>query len=208
LERLPFPFKELQTNGLKIGRGELEPALKKWRELGLNTIAISVAHIDYKANKKIFTPNGEYIPLADTVEKLKSFGYTVRLCVMGYDDGIDSFNRVDSLIKWGRGYDVDQITYRRIMRPDQSADPEIARWVEDHFIDDERWEDMQRYVDTVGTLLLNLPHGAKVYDIDGQNFCISTCLTDDPDPNNIRQVIYFPDGHLRYSWQHKGAILL
>ncbi len=59
-----------------------------------------------------------------------------------------------------------------------------------------------------GAELMRLMHGAIVYDVDGQNICFSTCLTPDPSLKELRQLIFFPDGHLRYDWQYPGAILL
>lgn len=58
------------------------------------------------------------------------------------------------------------------------------------------------------TPLLALPHGGMVYDVDGQNSGWGTCLTESTNPEDIRQLIFFPDGHLRYSWKHTGAIIL
>ena len=55
---------------------------------------------------------------------------------------------------------------------------------------------------------MSLPHGAEVYDVAGQNVCISNCLTIEPDTDNLRQIIVFPDGHIRYDWNYEGAILL
>lgn len=58
-----------------------------------------------------------------------------------------------------------------------------------------------------GTLLLSLPHGGEVFDLDGQNLCMTNCLTHAPDPESIRQLIYV-DGHIRYSWQYEGATII
>lgn len=40
--------------------------------------------------------------------------------------------------------------------------------------------------------------------------CLSTCLTLNPGrgADDLRQLIFFPDGHLRYDWRYQGAILL
>jgi hypothetical protein len=56
--------------------------------------------------------------------------------------------------------------------------------------------------------LLKLPHGGIVYDVDGQNVAVTTCLTRTTDPNDIRQIIFFPDGRIAYDWQHTGARIL
>lgn len=55
-----------------------------------------------------------------------------------------------------------------------------------------------------GTRLLDLAHGAAVYDVGGQNVCLADCLTHSADPDDMRQLIYNPDGRLTY----KGAVLL
>jgi hypothetical protein len=47
-----------------------------------------------------------------------------------------------------------------------------------------------------------------VYDIEGQNVCMTNSLTRDTNIENIRQIIYFPDGHIRYDWEYTGAVLL
>jgi hypothetical protein len=55
---------------------------------------------------------------------------------------------------------------------------------------------------------MELVHGAIVYDLHGQNICLTNALTIEPRSDEIRQLIFFPDGHLRYDWQYKGAIIL
>ena len=70
------------------------------------------------------------------------------------------------------------------------------------------WANMLEMVKTTGIPLMSLVHGGMVYDIGGQNICMANCLTIDPNEEELRQLIFFPDGHLRYDWQHKGAILL
>ena len=67
---------------------------------------------------------------------------------------------------------------------------------------------MAKYLDANGKHLLNLVHGAKVYDVNGQNVCLTNALTINTNQDEIRQLIYFPDGHLRYDWQYEGAIIL
>jgi len=68
-------------------------------------------------------------------------------------------------------------------------------------------QDMKDYLSSNGTKLRKLVHGAMIYDWRGQNICLNDCLTIDPTDNSIRQLIFFPDGHVRYDWQHPGATL-
>ena len=55
--------------------------------------------------------------------------------------------------------------------------------------------------------LLPLVHGAQVYDIEGQNFCLSDCLTINPESKEIRTLIFYADGSIFYDWQYQGARL-
>ena len=57
--------------------------------------------------------------------------------------------------------------------------------------------------------LMELAHGAEVFDVYGQNFCLSNCLKrTTEDVSKMRNLIFFPDGHIRYRWDLPGAIIL
>ncbi|MBU6451058.1 MAG: hypothetical protein KGS72_04715 [Cyanobacteria bacterium REEB67] len=64
-----------------------------------------------------------------------------------------------------------------------------------------------READREGTVLSTLPWGAKIYDVHGQNLCLSSCLTVSPDVNESRQLIFLPPGRITTDWQYAGAIL-
>ena len=64
------------------------------------------------------------------------------------------------------------------------------------------------YLENHGTRILKLSHGAIVYDINGQNVCMGNCLNVNPDTEELRNLIFFPDGHLRYYWQYPGSIII
>ena len=56
---------------------------------------------------------------------------------------------------------------------------------------------------------MQLPHGGVVYDFQGQNLCMTDCLTMSPSSEDgLRQIIFYPSGKLTYDWQYKGAILM
>jgi len=209
-----FPFKELQTNGIRMARGELDDELDMWYKMGLTTIGISICHYDNKFNNDIYDPDGGYFCLGDLVEKLRKIGYLVRLCVMGMKGGIDSAPSLQNLLDYAGSFKTSpddvgiQLTYRRIEKPEYTCDEEITDWVIEHYINDMDWNVIEAWVRRKGHTLMNLMHNAKIWDIEGQNLCMSTCLTENPDPDKIRQIIFGNDGHLRYSWQHRGAVLL
>jgi hypothetical protein len=59
-----------------------------------------------------------------------------------------------------------------------------------------------------GRKLMTLPHNAVVLDIGGQNVCLSDCLNENGESDDIRTLIYYSDGSLRYRWDSDGAVIL
>jgi hypothetical protein len=85
---------------------------------------------------------------------------------------------------------------------------EMATWYANHYLQYKQLEEMEMFLNYNGHKLMKLIHGGVVYDYEGQNVCLSNSLTIDPNTEELRQLIFFPDGHLRYDWQYEGAILL
>lgn len=101
---------------------------------------------------------------------------------------------------------VKQFTLRELGRSDETKDKAVSQWVLEHHVSSETIYGIEVILRKKGTVLLSLPHGATIYDHDGQNVCLTNCLTL-PLKDEIRQLIFHPDGHLRYDWK-EGAILL
>jgi hypothetical protein len=59
-----------------------------------------------------------------------------------------------------------------------------------------------------GEELMRLVHGAVIYDVNQQNVCLTDSLTIDQQKEEIRQLIFFPDGRLVYDWVFAGARIL
>ncbi|MDO8425818.1 MAG: radical SAM protein [bacterium] len=220
-----FPFIELQTNALDIGRlaagdnaavqarGLTRTTLQAWRGAGLNTIAISVVDVEPGPNRRVYLDGeGEYPDLARTVGYLHETGFTVRLCVMMQQGAVCTSTDVERVIAFCKAHQVEQLTIRPIRKPERTSGLLLttARYVETHGLDKEQITDVRDHVKKCGTRLLSLMHGAEVYDVDGQNVCLSDCLTVNQaeDGDNIRTLIFYSDGRLTYDWQHPGAVLL
>lgn len=207
-----FPFIELQSNGIPIADGKVDDAmLRRWYGLGLSTVIISVVGVDAEANRGVYLPYREsYIDLPALIARLHGHGFSVRLGVVGLRDLMDTPAAIEGLIAFAKEHRVEQLTVRPVTTPDPATvrDPAVFAWTRDHAIDDARWRALVAWVEEQGTRLLALVHGAAVFDLRGQNLCLSNCLTIDPDQQDLRQLIFFPDGHLRYDWQYEGAILL
>jgi molybdenum cofactor biosynthesis enzyme MoaA len=206
-----FPIIELQSNGiLLIERDDAYSGhLRDWYDLGLTTIAISVVHYLPEKNRLIYLPHREaYINLPELIRLLHRYGFSVRLaCVMG-DGFIDNSQGVQALIAFAKAHHVEQLTIRPVNKPSNSRSEEAYNWASQHHLRPKQLDDIRTYLESKGVLLMTLIHGAHVYDVDGQNVCLTDSLTLNAKTNDLRQLIFCPDGHLRYDWQYPGAILL
>lgn len=213
LNKHMFPLVELQTNGIAISKElrKYRDYLEEWYRLGLTTVCISVAHYASEENREIYLPHEEHYPgLTKLVIMLHDIGFSVRLsCVLlrGY---IDSAKEVQNLIEECKVLGIEQITLRPVNKPDDDSkmSGEMATWYANHYLQYKQLEEMEMFLNYNGHKLMKLIHGGVVYDVHGQNVCLSNSLTIDPNTEELRQLIFFPDGHLRYDWQYEGAILL
>jgi len=211
LAEFRFPLAELQTNGILLAeRADVYSThLRDWYELGLTTVAVSVAHYLPEMNRRIFLPHKQaYVGLPALIQTLHGCGFSVRLACTLADGFIDGSRSLGELIAFAREHQVEQLTVRPVNRPANSRNQEAQTWANEHHLRPEQLEDIRRFLEANGALLMTLIHGARVYDVEGQNVCLTDSLTLEANSDDLRQLIFFPDGHLRYDWQYKGAILL
>jgi molybdenum cofactor biosynthesis enzyme MoaA len=211
MEPFEFPIIELQTNGILIAENkkEYDEHLRDWYAKGLTTIAISIVHYEPEKNKEIYLPHKEsYINLPDLIKQLHDKNISVRLSCIMADGYICDSKSLEELILFSKENKVEQLTVRPVNKPQNSGDFAAEKWVLKHYIKPEQKEVLQNYVIKNGHQLMKLQHGATIYDVHGQNICLTSSLTLEPNSEDIRQLIFFPDGHLRYDWQYEGAILL
>lgn len=218
-----FPLVELQTNAIMIGDKALpgrpgspthadsdwNHRLRHWYNLGLTTVAISVVHWEEEPNRRIYVPyRKDYPDLQRTIRILHDNGFSVRLAVTMLRSYVDSPESTLGMVEFAKSSGVAQLTIRPVARPAESRDAAAAAWVDQHAVPAESLAAISRMLETEGTPLMDLPHGARVYDVRGQNVCLTDCLVVKPDAAELRNLIFFPDGALRYAWQHEGARLL
>ena len=212
-----FPFIELQTNGMKLkdlgnvsymGKDDIAPRqmsyLDVWYDLGLTTVCLSAVETGY-ANKGIY--GKDYPEITETVKLLHSIGFSVRLSIMMLKKYIDSPKQVERVVNFCKEQKIKQLTLRPIARP-ENTDNEISKWVANHALDDNEILNIKHRVIERATPVLHLSHGATVYDYEGQNLCLANCLTTNDTDENMRQIIFFPDGTISYDWKFSGAVLL
>jgi len=211
LKRFEFPFIELQTNGILISeqKEKYDEFLKDWYNKGLTIPSISIAHYDNEKNRQIFLPHKKQYPdLSELISKFHDFGYSVRLACVLLDGFIDSSSQLEKLVNFSKENKVEQLTIRPVNKPVLTHDNSVYDYVSKNYLKGEQEKEMRDYLERKGEPILELPFGGIVYDISGQNVCFTNSLTHDKNPDKTRQLIFFPDGHLRYDWEKEGAILL
>jgi pyruvate-formate lyase-activating enzyme len=205
-----FPFIELQTNGLLLNTDSGLEALRQFYLLGLNTVAISIVSSKPKDNHRIFLGNSdrEYPVLSELINNVHEIGLMVRLtCTMirGY---VDSWGLVDNLISFCEYADVEQLALAPVRHPYNSRDGVALGWVDANEVPPSAINGIRKGLQANGHKLMDLMHGAEVFDVNGVSVCLRDCLTLEPNTDEIRQLIFYPDGRLMYDWQYEGAVLL
>ena len=206
-----FPLIELQTNGINLSNGQIsDEELYMFYAHGLTTVAISIVHWEDDKNKEIYLPHRDAYPsLIKLIKRLHDIGLSVRLNCTMLRDYVGSRNEVLSLIDFARTHKVEQLTLVPVNAP-INTDTEQSKWINNHHVTEDDYAEIKYHLELTGSLLMELPHGAAVFDYEGQNVCLSNCLNNGKynDKSVIRNLIFFPDGHLRYDWEHSGATLL
>jgi MoaA/NifB/PqqE/SkfB family radical SAM enzyme len=216
LVRHEFPLIEIQTNAMLFGqlaRGET-PKIKdmtrdevaKWRDLGLNTIAISNVGHEQAWNQRIYGDG--YGDLAPTMDWLHDMGFTIRLCTMLQKECVDDTSKLQELLEFCRQHGVEQLTVRPIRKPASTKDGGASTFVEQYGLEPAQEAEIARFIRAHGTLIATMMHGAEVFDFHGQNLCLSDCLTVNKTGDDIRTLIFYSDGRLTYDWQYEGAVIL
>lgn len=210
LSKYEMPLVELQTNGIPLAEKEDSDALlRKWYDLGLTTVAISIVHYDAEKNRQIYLPYRKaYIDLPKLIARIHACGLNVRLACIMVNGYIDSAEEVQKLIHFAHENKVEQLTFRPVNNPVESRNKDVGDWTAQHRLSLEQAQDIAAFLQEKGSPLMKTEYGATVYDVGGQNVCITNSLTLNKDSEDIRQLIFFPNGHLAYDWQHAGAILL
>lgn len=212
LEEFQFPFIELQTNGIQIAENKerYNHFLEDWYNKGLTTVAVSIVHYDQEKNRQIYLPyKKSYIDLPDLIENFHDKGLSVRLTAIMLDGFIDNVNDLEKLIQFSLENKVEQLSVSPVNKTDKDdRNPEVYRWILKNYLKPEQEREIRNYLEEKGIHLMDLMHGTRIYDVNGQNVGFKKCLTIEPNSGDIRQLIFFPDGHLRYDWQYEGAILI
>lgn len=199
-----FERRELQTEGsLLYENKSYEKFLEQWRYLGLDVIALSIYSSVDSVNDEIFRPRDDSRPYNRYIlgKKLRGMGYRVRWSCMMLKGYVDSPAEVDNLIKMAKIGNIFQLTLRMADRPRVTRNDDVAKYVDEHRLSEEQFLNIKLHLDKKGRLMDYLPHGALVYDVDGQNVCLTTGLSENRKDEVHRHLIFFPQGWLTTSWE-------
>jgi len=211
LKPFDFPVLELQTNAILFSTQseKYETYLKEWRQLGLTFIAISIVHYDPEKNRKNYIPYEKSYPdLEKLISHLHDLGYSVRLTCTLVRGGIDSAGEAREMIKQAGKWGIEQLTLRKVAAPENSQNTVVYSWTKAHELSQKNLDDIENFLIKNGHKIASFDYGGAIYDVDGQNVCFTNALTLNKNSENFRQAIYFPDGHVRFDWQYKGAIII
>ena len=205
-----FPLIELQTNGIMIAeKPEIYNSfLEDWHQTGMTTIAVSIVHYDPEKNRSTYLPyRKSYIDLPVLIRRLHRFGFSVRLTCIAANGFIDGVSEILKLVEFAKINKVEQLTVTPVNKPEHPEHQEAWEWTRVHHLSGGQIKEIKDFLDSNASLFMTLAHGAAVYDFEGQNICLNNCLSVDPDTEELRNIIFFPDGHVRTHWQFPGSIL-
>jgi len=201
-----FPRIELQTNGTLVTKNLTN--LRRWQDDGLTLVCLSIASHSAKHSNQVMGIKSISYDYWHTASMLKDIGLNVRLNCTMTTAGTYLPADCEKIIDRANNAGIDQVTFREVEMPSVSLDSKIAAWVAAHKPEDAA-KKLHHYLALNGAVeLLQLPHGGRVYNYKDQNVAIGTCLTETTNPDDIRQIIFFPDSRIAYSWQYPAARLL
>lgn len=201
-----FPCIELQTNGILYLSQRRRMQELSW--LGLNTIAFSLCSFDNAVNREVMQIRDKDFSIINTVQAALEDGFTVRLSLQMLRTNLDPKEQLVEYIEAAKQLNVHQITFRKIGKPDivQEESIQVREWIDQYADSTEIKEYRQFFEDSKIKKIATYHWGGLVYSVDNLSVVLADCLTENPDTFDPRSWIF--DGkNLRYSWQHKGAIV-
>ena len=197
------PSVELQTNGIRIAsRPDVyDPLLSNWSSMGLDLAAISVVSFDEAKNRAIYTPYlRRYISLSELVDRLHQHGIRARLACIMMNGIIDTPALVAQMVEFAKEIGADELTLRPVNRPETTQNSMVVDFIDGHLLNQKQKDDIADYLYRTGRVVNEMSFGATIFDVGGQNVCLTNSLTLDKDGKELRQLIFYPDGQIATSW--------
>jgi uncharacterized Fe-S cluster-containing radical SAM superfamily protein len=196
---------EIQTNGYPFMSQPQELA-KELANSGIKVISISVDEPEYFKGLSYLSEIW--------YDDIKRWNMISRAAVI-LTDKFKGWN-LKSFIKICKEKEINQITFRNLSIPERTVktteSKKAIQYIFDH-ADKDLYDTIQNEVintvlDGSGNVIMQLPFGPIIYDIDGIAVtCMEYCIQENNNQLNIRSLIYQEDGHLYTTWDKPGSIL-
>jgi hypothetical protein len=211
----PFPNIELQTTGVMLEKylpGTITeyPNIDLFKELGVNTISLSVSNMfDDKLNNEIIgIPEKLNIELVHLCDFLRVLGFNIRLSLNMLKDYNDY--SPEQILKQCNYHGAHQVTFRKMfyeVDKDGFASSTEAKWTKANKCSDEVLTNIEKYIINNGKLLYDLPFGASVYSINNMSVVIDNdCMSKNND-KSLKYVILRENGRLYARWDDEGSLI-
>jgi hypothetical protein len=86
-------------------------------------------------------------------------------------------------------------------------DSKVSEWTKKHLVSKTEVCLFHEWVKE-HPMVLQIPPNGFIFDVDGQNLCITDCLTTNESADEMRQIIIYPDGRIAYDWKYEAAYLM
>ncbi|MFH1589756.1 MAG: radical SAM protein [archaeon] len=196
-----FPNVNLFTNGILFGDEDFcNKYLDKWRELGLNNIAVSIHEVDEEKQAKVYNLKN-YPKLEKIVSNVEKHGLGVRGTLLLRKGGVDNAKKYELAVKTLIEKGIDNITSWPVGNPNNTRNEftpsriglfSINRWLHKNAIKchGHVW-------------------GGGVFDYKGSILRITDYVTKhNPKKDFVRQLVVFQNGTVAYSWIREGALCM
>lgn len=197
---LPSPFKWLELQC--TGAGVTYKDLKFYKDIGITTIAISIASPDDRLNNQIIgTSSKNWINLEELCKMIKQLGFILRLSInLNSKIWLTPYG----FFELGANLGASQITFRKLYT--SGKDTEQDRWIKENEYPETDLQRLHDYIKEYRPLRM-LDFGATIYDIYG----ISTVLDSDcmaqQLSENLKYLILREDCHLYSHWDTKASLI-
>jgi len=187
---------EVQTNGLPLTQ-------HVYIHGGINVVAVSVDSSDY------FSNNYEISKVWAEIESSNAIARATILMSNRFKGW-----KLHNFLTVCKENNIRQLTFRHATVPDNCVPTkqsrEAVQWIEDHYCTAHYKMIVDEIKDKVTPkdLVLQLPFGATVYDIDGISVTFfDYCVQENSNGEDIRSLIYQEDGHMYLTWDKRGSII-
>jgi len=192
----PFRWVEIQTTGVLFDEGTFNDL----REVGVNTVALSIFSFDDEVNKECRGSNLD-VDIRRFCQKVKEWDFNLRICVNLSDYITET---PDEIFKLCKDLGADQVTIRKLWHDGSGS--EQSMWCQEH--DTDLDEKINNYLSWRKTIR-KLETGPVIRDVMGMGVVFDgDCMARDKiDETELRYLVLRPNGKLYSAWDTPASLV-